>query len=806
MARPRAQQGTTEDKMMSCIGGVNLLTDPLRIDDSEAVRLKNLYPANDGKLALRKGSVFVCPDVALDGIDTTTATPVNFLVPKFDPGLYVMALFFSDPGAHYLHMGHTSYLDGSLSTEMALGNPGSPAQSYRPAMLEYGKRILVLSGVPVIDVGGPNDGGCVYECTAPLDVPTIALAPVRFTGLAGEFVAPKIIFVYQGRVVYGNFGPGLEDTFIFADPGDQPYKVNAGASTTVDVTRTGGRSLQLLGLKGDASMAGIEISVKSAGAPDASAMFVMGSETAILCPGTPLVTDAVPAAGETYSGTLSPQTINYPCGCVSPDTLVKTPMGILWASWNDVWALDIGGMPRRVGTKIRPVLTDGPASMRFAWHAAYHHGTGSYRLAVVAPDQAFDPGVITKPCKDQWWLDLRGGIPQESSSARWYGPQQYRMATVAEATSTLFGTFMMHTVEVAGESSRLLACHVVARVIPGFYFAQSPCIVEMDQQVGRDNAVPVAPDLTTFNGAANLEILPSQQLNNEIVYEIVSKQYDFGDATKDKLFQSLDLSIWASDLLTVECMCIVDGGRDFHTMHIEPDQLGFAGGVGAADSDRLTHQYQAISFKPVDGARLTGKVFQFRLKNAYTGTSGHENTMGWPVPENGANSQIYISGDPSGGGTGVYFAVDIPPGFYQSRTTFLAALIAAMNTNTLPWLGQAVTFGSHVITGVTTLQPIEITNGNATAVWNWLVNTAGSTGEVLKSLLRSKKVAAMLGFRDPSDFVIASVLDGFLGQSMTALDNVPLTVTAHVEIVAAKISVYHFERRPSGGKYEPNIP
>lgn len=39
-----------------------------------------------------------------------------------------------------------------------------------------------------------------------------------------------------------------------------------------------------------------------------------------------------------------------------------------------------------------------------------------------------------------------------------------------------------------------------------------------------------------------------------------------------------------------------------------------------------------------------------------------------------------------------------------------------------------------------------------------------------------------------------------------AVNNVAETIAAHAELAYAKLNVYHFQRKPSGGKYEPNVP
>lgn len=774
--------------------GVNLLSDPLRINDEEAVRLKNLYPNSDGKLAVRKGanhSWFWQRAVSPDGNTQTMDRPANLWLPKWASNA---AIILSHNLGNNELMGVVGLIgDSPLINSVSKRLCETIESSYRPMMVDYGQRTLIALGKCMAD------GTCIWECSLnAMGTFQFVASPLRFTGPSGQKVAPKVIFVYQDRMVYANFGAGLENVMIFADPDDQPYKVNAGtggASNLVNVGDTGGRSLRLTGMGGDAIVAGTEISVSSIGSLDEQASFILGSETAIIMPGTPLVTDDVPATRERYSGTLAPRNVNYPCGCVSPDTLVKTPMGLIWASWNDVWAMDVGGVPRPVGTKIRPALSGGDPNSRYLWHAAYQHDTGSYRLAVVSADQATDPiGGFTYPCKDQWWLDVRFGIPQNSGEARWYGPQQYLMQEASDLAPLFPGTYIMRTERRANATSKLYGVHLADRspvgASPSLNSSTFNVLVEFDVQTGRDNATPAVGSIA---GTILIEILFSQQLGNEIVFDILTKEFDFGNPNVDKVFLSLDMQLWTNDVMTLEAIGLADGGRDRKVMNINIDQMGFVGSVDPIGLARVTHQYQSVRLQCDNGERLTGKVLQFQIKNALTGGSGFDNIVGWPVPDNGLNSVVIFKdlNDNT-------FTIPIPPGFYGTRAAFITALKTAIEASgvvgTITIVEDAVTYP--------TLHPLVATSSGAR--WKWVKNMAtptlvsDSSSEADKNERRSRKVASLLGFYETPD--------ALNNPTLVAANNVPLTIATHAELASGRVNVYHFQRPPSGGKYEPNIP
>ena len=97
-------------------------------------------------------------------------------------------------------------------------------------------------------------------------------------------------------------------------------------------------------------------------------------------------------------------------GCASHNTIVPTPVGLIFCALDSVYLLTAGSpVPIDIGYAIAPAIAAIPASQRQYSHAVYHNYF--YKLSITPPG-ASSP-------QQSWWLNLRGGL---GDAPRWWGP------------------------------------------------------------------------------------------------------------------------------------------------------------------------------------------------------------------------------------------------------------------------------------------------------------------------------------------------------------------------------------------------
>lgn len=97
-------------------------------------------------------------------------------------------------------------------------------------------------------------------------------------------------------------------------------------------------------------------------------------------------------------------------GCPAHDTIVPTPVGLVFMGIDSVYLLGSeGGPPQDIGWPISDQIRDIPVGGREACCAIYHKFF--YKLAIPIPGGGSN--------MIQWWLDLRQGVGQTPS---WWGP------------------------------------------------------------------------------------------------------------------------------------------------------------------------------------------------------------------------------------------------------------------------------------------------------------------------------------------------------------------------------------------------
>lgn len=756
------------------IGGVNLLTDELRIRDDEAVKLKNLFPNFGMKLEKRKGTQY--HDWINDsffGFDPQDLVPTNFEMPPFLSNSFITTLYKAATNTSYIVINNNNL--GPAYTCVPYQNPAAR----RPAILTFGNQTLISAGA---GVPRPSDECLIWVVKHNYDTgrlefeqgtPPYAVVPTGpiFMDSKGRYLAPSVMARFRNRVVYGGFEAPYENYLVFSD-NNQPTIITTGSEVYGNAIKiqmdTSARTVVIPHMRGDRITALVETAAAAVSNALDSQLLIMSENGAAIMYGEPSQTTELTAGALPFE-VVRPQ---YDCGCVSQNTVARTPSGLIWAGWNDVWAMDWGGMPRRVGTKIRPVLMEGDPNFRHLWHAAYDHQTGTYRLAVPSPDQAEGFG---EPLGDQWWLDVRDGIPGDSAAARWYGPQEYRVACEV-AVSGVRGTYMMKAVDRRGDFPIILAPYMVTHP-DSPTSARSLCYAAMDKQVGYDTCKPLyKPSDGTFLDNVYEEV------DNEIVHEIVSKRFDLGDIEHDKVYCGVELGVWANDILCLEAEVQVDGGRQVDTEYIVIPQRGFALDIDPTET-RETHEYQSVTINPDVNQRFTGKTFQVRVYDK----------PGVAIPQEDLGNVILAQrvGSPTQILDARYMSVD----FYADILTYISNVAAILQTA----LGG--TFVSSIVSN-----KVRLADSGGGANWFWRGYMTGGTPAVTLTAAQaraSRKIGAIIGFQDANGLYYLG--DG-VGLTVNANVSVHRKPCAQVEIADMFIRVSRFRRRPSGGRYEASIP
>jgi hypothetical protein len=333
-----------------------------------------------------------------------------------------------------------------------------------------------------------------------------------------------------------------------------------------------GRHFALDDFESDEIIAIVEIDRSAMDNPASSALLILGRYHAAIMEGEPLVTTDT---GD-YRGDASFTFLNYKCGCVSADTVVKTDYGLMWASDDDVWLMNVGTLPVRVGTKIRPCLQQSPYDKMYLWYAAFFGG--AYRLAV------FKDGAgptDESPLSEQWWLDMRWGPPPDAAEARWFGPQHYEGMYGEE-----YGVRGMCVQARYGQKPNLLC--VSGDSISGW----SVCDLEAETAVD-DFGLPLTADA-------------------QVTFEILTKEYEFGLPRVETLFMGVELDAWVSEGALIKIDVIADGGRDSDTTQATMDATGWLIGVDPLPA-QMRKEYQLVQLPPSASENILGKTLQLRI-------------------------------------------------------------------------------------------------------------------------------------------------------------------------------------------------
>ncbi len=481
--------------------GANLNVDPRSLQPGEVERFENLVPTADGKFCQKRPAVNWHPSTQL--LDTLAVlihyrTCLPRALYPLNPAIgRAMALYAANVGITTpVHPALLMMSDGDpdASGDFRIADKLAAQLAFRPSATDYRTLTNFCFGgefegfVDCVPAGplntnpgsgavntpslvrasfvfGTNSlgGATVNQCTGPVGIGQTQIIPV----------CPRLNARQGPRMVYANFGPGMENWLCFADfnhldsatphnpfatapfvNGVQiPWYIPIHCVIGNDALAYNGPHLPLDLISGESLRAVHEVMLAQVGSQLESALVCLTLDSCVF------VTGKIPQSYEILSGVkfdaygVDTKRVNYRCGITAKETLVRTKFGLLWAGDDEVWALPTGSAPVPVGTKLSPLLKNCPASGHQHWFAVEHEGF--YKLSIatsVNSDPSADDTLPSDeiPIWEQWWLDLRSGLPQSWGEAKWYGPMTYDKlcagATVEQETGEGFAYLQAGTV------------------------------------------------------------------------------------------------------------------------------------------------------------------------------------------------------------------------------------------------------------------------------------------------------------------------------------------------------------------------
>jgi hypothetical protein len=650
-------------------GGANPLEDPKALRDDEYVSGKNLVPTKVGRLVKRRGMGWQ-RDVWRDGggFPRMWLYPLNWMfTPWPSRQELLMVVIYTDevPNNPNWNVVARGDYTGTDSVGLTIFDP---MLTHRPAMVHFGDAVYVLPGYPYtvqairIQKGDPDN---VIDNWRLGD---------GASDESNQFPA-RVGCSYRNRFVLANFGPGYENAFAMSDRDNA-----SGFGPAVRSTR----SFRCGPNDGDGIVAATEVLQSEATALESS-LLVLKEHSAFIWTGEPGTSDKT-ATDQIWPATWVGNPVPFSCGCSSAETLVRTPYGLIWAGPDDVWVMAYGQLPRRIGTKLRPKLKNTPATDRWQWHAAYHDGF--YRLSIFS--EGANKGLY-QACDEEWWLDLRGGLPQGPGDARWFGPQVPKV--IAMNTSLAL---------TRNPASRVRRLDTRAGKTQALYSLEHSLQANSD----RPALVLVAHDVSTGADYANKYDGSGLRMEvndgTEIQTELVTKRYDFGAPELEKIYDGLDISVKTSLPMQMQVEAHIDGGASVDTANKTFPQTGFIGGVDTTDGDRMTEQYQTLPIDPDPASRLVGQDIQLTIRDR----------LGYVIDDNMTTLAFTV------GGTS--YAATLTAGYYADIDALLDHVVSRMAAaQGGAWShnqSNLTTRNTYVgITGPAAWIPLWLTGGESTA-------------------------------------------------------------------------------------------
>jgi hypothetical protein len=621
-------------KELHFLNGVNLFDYRRYIDDNEVVECGNMFPYNRGLLSKRKG---VRPGNTVNGI-SGIVLPAEYLDPILidwiitsdgwmgDAALVTVLSAVPTTALEQRHIIVT--IDTGDGPEAGDGafkviDTADPVLTRRPFMFQFEKAVYVC-----LNYGTFGTLKCVPG----------SIDFVDFVGAGNADFRPRVAAPYKQRMVWANFESQATD-LVWSDV-DNILQVGDSALTDYKIS--------VPSMRGDEIVAAVEIMQSGAGTLLDSAFLILGRQSSVIIVGEPEHTESNSVQMRGTTDILIP---SQQFGCASSNTLVRTEHGIVWADKDDVWAFASGQLPVRIGTKIRPALKASPPGGRHLWFAAYHDGI--YRLAILGAEQHdFD---IATGCREQWWLDLRDGMPRNWQEARWYGPMYFntRVQRIQDGIhpweglenttrKMCAGTFRKSDEENQTSDARLFG------------------VTDKLQLIDYDMPPPVYDGPVAVDHAVDMEFATGDEVIGATLH---TKEFDFGGLYWEKSLLRAEIGAHSRTGAPVYMSALLNGD-DGQSVVIEPmtvppeyNQVFHALGVDLAERKPARTIQLFMLASNLDGEGVTTYIF-------------------WKVNEFNDKFMIRLYS-----GVGGFIIVQIPHGVYYTNRQFLDALCDALNWN-----------------------------------------------------------------------------------------------------------------------------
>lgn len=401
------------------VGGINIRNDPRAVRDDQLTLAGNVYPDFNGILSKRP--------------------PLRFAFFSGGAGVQILNVARAAPGsgAAFIVVGRSytgagifvSAIDESgtlISSYPSTISDSIPVDNPHPVILNYESDSLVFPG-PGFDGVLVFRNGLWKVASYTIDVPLTQAQPQN----AGT-LSPLVAFTYRGRTVIANFGKvgdvdygtsySMSDYRLPAtyDP-PPPFFVPRFLFVGSEMLSFNAPHRATLRDEIEPIVAGIECMLQMVGSATQAAFIMFGRKYAYI--GTGVLGASTETDPTKIEGDLEVKRVNYECGCISHLALLRSQFGVLWVGADDVWLMDVGGIPRRVGTNIRTAIQNCPPSLLGETWAVF--ADNMYKVAIPTQQSS-----ATGPVFEHYWLDMRDGPPKSAEDAKWYGPMTYRHVSV----------------------------------------------------------------------------------------------------------------------------------------------------------------------------------------------------------------------------------------------------------------------------------------------------------------------------------------------------------------------------------------
>ncbi len=654
------------------VGGTNLNRDTRVIRKDQTALTQNAFPVVPGILHKRPGITGM--RLAING-NTNRFFPLDLGIAPEQCGAQLMAHLHkwdSTTPIHLLTASSFNVEDSSLTNGITQ-SLGTWQPAYEPVqfVLYRGQCLAIVPGLEGFwQLTKPRVEAMPYtwvKCT--FDWP-----PLVTTGQTQSApVTPRVAFPYKQRMMYLNFGAGMGHWAIVADLTSTNADILEEDRTPVhtvvgtDVLAVNGRHLEFSAIEGEAIVAGAEITLSSLGSQIDSMAMILTEKSCLFMSGNILqTTESGGTTPATQLGTAQANRVNFDCGCVSANTLVKTPYGHIWAGPDDVWMLK-GNVPERIGTNIRPALLACPTAERKYWSAAY--ANGKYILSLIitpARTEAGDAvGDMNTYVHQQWWLDMQDGPPADALTARWYGPMvspflgvsgiegpilsfrdsdgTQRAISLVAGTSFNNGTFLVDYTN--GASGQDILASGVSSGLPwtpntAYVFGD---VVRPDTNIttqgstgriyvctGSGTSAGTEPTWPTSNGGTVVdggvtwaEIIGSanpalqQRQGGEFKIDVRSPDTALQDYVHEKLLRRVDVNLAAMAKANVSLTVLSNQGQ--HLATLGPVTVGgnpLSLGVMSLSDVINSGEAEARAFRPDEDELVAGRQFQIKFQDS----------------------------------------------------------------------------------------------------------------------------------------------------------------------------------------------